>query len=166
MEIRKAKSKDLAKIEALDALCYPKELRSTLHNLQMRYFYDKDSIILAVDQDDNVLGYLNYLRISKFLYHTMLAVNDKRFFGDAVETRYLDKHSDLLLLKSVVVHPEHRDSDIIHFLTNEFKKELTGKKALSEVTTEDGRKVVERLNFIPHKPLGNGYKLYRYPNKF
>ncbi|MBQ1546891.1 MAG: hypothetical protein IIZ61_00715 [Lachnospiraceae bacterium] len=166
MTIRTAKRTDLEKIAILSRECFPEKIASSEHNVQMRYYKDPTSYIVATDIHDNPIAYMCVIPLSKFMYDRLVSVSSDKYYGESMDIIYCEKESDMMLLQSVAIHPDHRDGDIIVFLGEELDKKIAHKKCVAEVTSPDGAKFCERHGFLKHKETKGGFSVWRYPNKF
>lgn len=132
-------------------------------NDYQRKVYDRnhDSFI-AVSLDNKLVGYLNYLSITKELYDQMKESNeivddfkleDIIPFGDEI----------YLTVNSIVILKEHQDGEVIKIINNEFLKKINNLsiKGINTIAiSPDGNKWAQNMGFTLYKKLDDGNTLY------
>jgi hypothetical protein len=132
-------------------------------NDYQRKVYDRnhDSFI-AVSLDNKLVGYLNYLSITKELYNQMKESNeivddfkleDIIPFGDEI----------YLTVNSIVILKEHQDGEVIKIINNEFLKKINNLsiKGINTIAiSPDGNKWAQNMGFTLYKKLDDGNTLY------
>ena len=132
-------------------------------NDYQRKVYDRnhDSFI-AVSLDNKLVGYLNYLSITKELYNQMKESNeivddfkleDIIPFGDEI----------YLTVNSIVILKEHQDGEVIKLINNEFLKKINNLsiKGINTIAiSPDGNKWAQNMGFTLYKKLDDGNTLY------
>ena len=132
-------------------------------NDYQRKVYDRnhDSFI-AVSLDNKLVGYINYLSITKELYNQMKESNemvddfkleDIIPFGDEI----------YLTVNSIVILKEHQDGEVIKIINNEFLKKINNLsiKGINTIAiSPDGNKWAQKMGFTLYKKLDDGNTLY------
>ena len=132
-------------------------------NDYQRKVYDRnhDSFI-AVSLDNKLVGYINYLSITKELYNQMKESNeivddfkleDIIPFGDEI----------YLTVNSIVILKEHQDGEVIKLINNEFLKKINNLsiKGINTIAiSPDGNKWAQNMGFTLYKKLDDGNTLY------
>ena len=132
-------------------------------NDYQRKVYDRnhDSFI-AVSLDNKLVGYINYLSITKELYNQMKESNeivddfkleDIIPFGDEI----------YLTVNSIVILKEHQDGEVIKIINNEFLKKINNLsiKGINTIAiSPDGNKWAQNMGFTLYKKLDDGNTLY------
>ena len=132
-------------------------------NEYQRKVYDRnhDSFI-AVSLDNKLVGYINYLSITKELYNQMKESNeivddfkleDIIPFGDEI----------YLTVNSIVILKEHQDGEVIKLINNEFLKKINNLsiKGINTIAiSPDGNKWAQNMGFTLYKKLDDGNTLY------
>lgn len=163
----------LNKINELDKKFYKDEyLWEFDYQLQL-FDKNKNSMIIVTCQD-KVVGYLNYLVITKEKYDEMINSNITidEFELDEVIPFYQNK-DNYLTINSVVIYKEFQDSDAVKILTNNLNKILKQMHYDNYIITgingfavsSDGRKFLERLGFEQQKVLDDNNCLYVLENE-
>ena len=133
------------------------------NNDYQRKVYDRnhDSFI-AVSLDNKLVGYINYLSITKELYNQMKESNeivddfkleDIIPFGDEI----------YLTVNSIVILKEHQDGEVIKLINNEFLKKINNLsiKGINTIAiSPDGNKWAQNMGFTLYKKLDDGNTLY------
>ena len=133
------------------------------NNDYQRKVYDRnhDSFI-AVSLDNKLVGYINYLSITKELYNQMKESNeivddfkleDIIPFGDEI----------YLTVNSIVILKEHQDGEVIKIINNEFLKKINNLsiKGINTIAiSPDGNKWAQNMGFTLYKKLDDGNTLY------
>lgn len=129
---------------------------------------NKKSIIMVLYKN-KVIGYLNYLVITKNTYDNMITSNvitDTFNLDDIIEL-YKNK-KNYITINSIVIEKSHQNGYAIKLLTRRLKrrlKEYNNKNykidAINAIAvSEDGQKVLENIGFEKNKPLDNESILY------
>lgn len=129
---------------------------------------NKNSLIVATYKN-KVVGYLNYLNITKDKYMDMINSNNTtdEFDLEDISKFYKTKHN-YITINSIVIDKSFQNGYVIQLLTNRLRKRLKtihrdGYKIVainSFAVSEDGKKFLERLNFEEVKKLKDGNYLY------
>lgn len=129
---------------------------------------NKKSIIMVLYKN-KVIGYLNYLVITKNTYDNMITSNvitDTFNLDDIIEL-YKNK-KNYITINSIVIEKSHQNGYAIKLLTRRLKrrlKEYNNKNykidAINAIAvSEDGQKVLENIGFEKNKHLDNESILY------
>ena len=132
-------------------------------NDYQRKVYDRnhDSFI-AVSLDNKLVGYINYLSITKELYNQMKESNE---IVDDFKLEDIIPFSDeiYLTVNSIVILKEHQDGEVIKIINNEFLKKtknLSIKGINTIAISPDGNKWAQNMGFTLYKKLDDGNTLY------
>ena len=132
-------------------------------NEYQRKVYDRnhDSFI-AVSLDNKLVGYINYLSITKELYDQMKESNE---IVDDFKLEDIIPFSDeiYLTVNSIVILKEHQDGEVIKIINNEFLKKINN-LSIKDINTiaisPDGNKWAQNMGFTLYKKLDDGNTLY------
>ena len=132
-------------------------------NDYQRKVYDRnhDSFI-AVSLDNKLVGYINYLSITKELYDQMKESNE---IVDDFKLEDIIPFSDeiYLTVNSIVILKEHQDGEVIKIINNEFLKKINNLsiKGINTIAiSPDGNKWAQNMGFTLYKKLDDGNTLY------
>ena len=132
-------------------------------NDYQRKVYDRnhDSFI-AVSLDNKLVGYINYLSITKELYNQMKESNE---IVDDFKLEDIIPFSDeiYLTVNSIVILREHQDGEVIKIINNEFLKKINNLsiKGINTIAiSPDGNKWAQNMGFTLYKKLDDGNTLY------
>ena len=132
-------------------------------NEYQRAVYERnhDSFI-AVSLNDKLVGYLNYLSITKEKYNEMINSN---IITDNFKLEDIVPFSDetYLTVNSIVILKEHQDGEVIKLINDEFLKKIN-KLSIKGINTiaisPDGNKWATNIGFKHFKKLDDGTDLY------
>ena len=132
-------------------------------NDYQRKVYDRnhDSFI-AVSLDNKLVGYINYLSITKELYESMKESNE---IVDDFKLEDIIPFGDKIYLtvNSIVILKEHQDGEVIKLINNEFLKKINNLsiKGINTIAiSPDGNKWAQEMGFTLYKKLDDGNTLY------
>lgn len=136
---------------------------------QRKVFNKNKKSLIMVLYKNKVIGYLNYLVISKKLYDNMMTSNvitDTFDLDDIVEL-YKNKRN-YVTINSIVIEKSHQNGYAIKMLTKRLKrrlKEYNNKNykigAMNAIAvSKDGQKVLENIGFEKNKVLDDDSILY------
>ena len=162
----------ITSIEKLNTKMFgEKHLWNVEHQLEL--FNKNNKSMIVVTYNDKVVGYLNYLNITKEKFDEMLnsSLTTYNFsIDDIVSFRKRSKH--YITINSIVIDKKFQNGYAIRLITRRFKRELTklynanykidsvGAIAFSE----DGKKLFEKLGFVKVRELKNEDVLYLLAN--
>lgn len=136
----------LRQVLAIDAVVYPKELQGTFKSVSERYHRNKNSFILAFD-NDLIVGYICLFPISKRLLNEMETTN--KFFDDNIDPKDVLPYSESndIFVISVAILPEYQNGLAIMKLCKAFKKFVEEKNAMTYAyaVSEKGEKLSKIL---------------------
>lgn len=136
---------------------------------QLELFNKNKNSIIIVTYKDKVIGYLNYLVITKQKYvETIISdvIIDEYNLEDV--TKFYKNKNNYLTLNSIVIDKKHQDGYVIKLLTKRLNKILKQMNSnnykiggiSATAVSEDGRKFLERLGFEKIKILNDNNCLY------
>ena len=125
------------------------------------YERNHDSFI-AVSSDNKLVGYINYLSITKELYEKMLNSNE---IVDDFDLKDIIPFGDeiYLTINSIVILKEHQDGEVIRIINNEFLKKINSLpiKGINTIAiSDDGNKWCRNIGFKLYKQLDDGTTMY------
>jgi len=158
--------RDFKQMATIEALYYEEKYITDWQDSYDWFVYSKDTIV-AVEEQDNIVGFMNLFPISDQLYEQIhgagyhegyLDLNDVLRVRDGVQDAY---H---LFLSCVVVHPNHRKSNALNIILAEYASRYeayrlrgTGfKMVITHNVTEDGLKFSNRLGFTQVTKTNDG----------
>ena len=132
-------------------------------NEYQRQVYERnhDSFI-AVSLDDKLVGYLNYLSITKDKYEEIIN-SDKIIDEFELEDIIPFGNEIYLTVNSIVILKEHQDGEVIKLINQEFLnkiKSLSIKGINTIAISEDGNKWAKEIGFKHYKKLEDNTDLY------
>ena len=126
------------------------------------YKRNKNSFI-AVELDKKLVGYLNFLSITKEKYNEMINSNiivDDFDLNDIIPF----SNNTYLTINSIVIMREHQNSQVIKLINNEFINKILKNPQINGINgfavSPDGNKWFSYLNFRHLKKLNDGTDLY------
>ena len=125
------------------------------------YERNHDSFI-AVSLDNKLIGYINYLSITKELYEKMLNSNE---IVDDFNLEDIIPFSDeiYLTINSIVILKKHQNGEVIRIINNEFLKKINSLpiKGINTIAiSDDGNKWCRNIGFKLYKQLDDGTTIY------
>ncbi|TAH62416.1 MAG: hypothetical protein EWM50_05500 [Gottschalkiaceae bacterium] len=151
----------------IESAVYDKKYRGTYESIQARYNKNKDTFILAYD-NNKMIGYLCFLPITDILYDEIISAN--RFHDDNISaeniTNFYDKVN--LYLISIAIIPAYQDTDVIKEMTYAFftllndmrERNICINNIIASAVTNDGEKYLIRLGFKQLKSIHDEYTIY------
>ena len=132
-------------------------------NEYQRKVYERnhDSFI-AISLDNKLVGYINYLSITKELFDKMINSNT---IMDEFELEDIIPFGDeiYLTVNSIVILKEHQDGEVIKIINDEFNKKINSLpiKGINTIAiSEDGNKWCQFMSFKHLKKFEDGTDLY------
>ena len=132
-------------------------------NEYQRKVYERnhDSFI-AISLDNKLVGYINYLSITKELFDKMINSNT---IMDEFELEDIIPFGDeiYLTVNSIVILKEHQDGEVIKIINDEFNKKINSLpiKGINTIAiSEDGNKWCQFMGFKHLKKFEDGTDLY------
>lgn len=164
----------IKQINDLDKLFFKKEYLWDYEYQLNIYNKNKNSFVMVTDNNNNLIGYINYLCITKDTYFKMKMSNTTVDDFSLDEISKFKKNTDnYITINSVVIKTEYQDSYIIKLLTNNLLKKLrqlnrsgypiSGIDAIA--ISKDGRHFCENLGLIKYKKLDDNNTLYSIERK-
>jgi len=177
-------SKNKNKYKILTDKEITQEMLQEINNLDKKYFkeeytwpteyqieiYNKNpKSLLIVTYENKVIGYLNYLVLTKDKYEEMvnsdIAID---YFEINDISKFYRNRKNYITINSIVILKKHQNGIAIKKLLNKFKKELKTLNynnfrisAINAIAiSKDGNKVLKNLNFEMKKELKDGNNLY------
>ena len=125
------------------------------------YERNHDSFI-AVSLDDKIVGYINYLSITKDKYNEM---NNSNVITDDFDLEDIIPFGSevYLTVNSIVILKEHQDGEVIKIINNEFIKKINSLpiKGMNGIAiSPDGNKWFKNMGFSYLKKLDDENDLY------
>lgn len=158
----------LSEIRKLDTKFFDENYLWTEEYQKELFEKNKDTIII-VTYKNKVVGYLNYLVITKEKYDDMINSNKTidNFSINEILPFYKSK-KNYITINSVVIDKKHQDGYIIKYITKKLKKTLrkihSNNYKIGAINSfaisEDGRNFLEKLGFERIKLLKDGSTLY------
>ena len=125
------------------------------------YERNHDSFI-AVSLDNKIVGYINYLSITKDKYNEM---NNSNLITDDFDLEDIIPFGNeiYLTVNSIVILKEHQDGEVIKLINEEFKNKINSLpiKGINTIAiSEDGNKWCKSMGFKHIKKFEDGTDLY------
>ena len=125
------------------------------------YERNHDSFI-AVSLDNKIVGYINYLSITKDKYNEM---NNSNLITDDFDLEDIIPFGNeiYLTVNSIVILKEHQDGEVIKLINEEFKNKINSLpiKGINTIAiSEDGNKWCKFMGFKHIKKFEDGTDLY------
>ena len=151
----------IADIITLDDNFYEKQYLWDNDYQRKVYERNHDSFI-AVSSDNKLVGYINYLSITKELYEKMLNSNE---IVDDFDLKDIIPFGDeiYLTINSIVILKEHQDGEVIRIINNEFLKKINSLpiKGINTIAiSDDENKWCRNIGFKLYKQLDDGTTMY------
>ena len=148
-------------IIALDDNFYDQEYLWS-NDYQWKVYERNHDSFIAVSLDDKIVGYINYLSITKELYEKM---NNSDVITDEFELNDIIPFGNeiYLTVNSIVILKEHQDGEVIKIINNEFQKKINSLpiKGINGIAiSPDGNKWFKSMGFNHAKSLADGNDLY------
>lgn len=158
----------IKKIKNLDKLFF-KEDYIWNEDYQLKLFNKNKKSMIMVTYDNNLIGYLNYLTITREKYNNMINSNVSvdNFTLDEITNFYKNK-KNYITINSVVINKKFQDGYTVKILTKHLKKILktlhNNKYYIEGINSiaisKHGQKFLEKLGFEKRKELDNNNYLY------
>lgn len=155
-------------IKDLDSLFFKDEYVWD-QDYQLQIFHKNKKSMIMVTYDNNLIGYLNYLVITKEKYDQIINsdVSIDNFNLDEI-TRFHKKQKNYVTINSIVINKKYQDGYTIKLLTRRLKKILknlnNNKYYIAGINSiaisKHGQKFLERLGFTKVKELDDKNYLY------
>ena len=168
----KIKDEMIKEIGLLDKKFF-KEEHLWENEYQLQLFNKNKNSIIMLKYNNRLIGYLNYLVITKEKYEQMINSNVivDEFTLDEV-TKFYKSKKNYITINSIVIDKKHQDGYAVRLLTQKLKRILkkmnfNGYKIggiNSFAVSADGRKFLENLGFEKCKELEDNYYLYTLEN--
>lgn len=157
----------LYQILEIDSLVFPKEFQSSFQSDAERFVKNKDSYILALN-DNAIVGYFCFFPINNELYEQIHQSNS--FFDDNISSKQILPYGAVnnIFIISMAIRPEWQHGNAIKLLTQNFKeflreKENKGMKINSlncYATSKSGEKLAGKLGMIKNYDVNNLCSFY------
>ena len=151
----------------IDKEAYSEEFKGSENMARARYEKCMEHMIGVFNEDNNLIGHMVIFPISDGLrekiYNSNVVIDDEIEPDEIVDCR----QSYTLLVMSVAILKEYRDTEAIKLLINEYGWYLIEraehiKEVIAETISTDGEKLFRRLGFKEAKQYKDGYKLFKY----
>ena len=133
-------------------------------NEYQREVYERNhNSFIAVELDNKLVGYINYLSLTENKYNEMINSNTTI---DDFELEDIIPFSDntYLTVNSIVITKKHQDSEVIKLLSNEFKDKIMNNSSVKGINgiaiSPDGNKWFKNMGFNHIKKLDDNNDLY------
>ena len=130
---------------------------------QYQIYERNHNSFIAVELDNKLIGYLNYLSITKDKYNQILN-SDTTI--DSYELEDIIPFSDntYLTVNSIVILKEYQDGEVIKMINNEFKNTILNDPRIKGINgtaiSDDGNKWFINMEFSHFKKLKDNNDLY------
>lgn len=167
--VYKVTIKDIKQAITLDNNCFEKEdNRGTLERCKLWFKKNKD-IYLMIKCNNIIIGYINFMPLTNKSYNLYRTgkLNDYEITDKDIEV-YTPAKTYNCLLCSIVINSNYRDSKVILFLLNSFRRKLKKlekqgikfNNVLADCVSKDGEKFAIRAGFhyLADKPDSKLYE--------